>query len=267
MKRFAFLAGLPRTGSTLLGTLLSQHPELHSTRTSAVRDIMRYPLGYFLGESPYFNLKDPDSQAWGIAKGVLFGAYENVDKTVIIEKDRGWAGEVAVLRKILGTDPQIIAPVRSIPEIIASFILISRKIGAKSKIEDELAIANRESNPWTLSRVIWEKYIYANYKVFKAAYESHPECFLLVEYDDLVTSPDRTMKLVYTYLDVPHWAPSKSNLENPNPEADEVYGMPGLHYIRPELKRVSPPAEEVLGSECFHFWQSKNLEFWRNGNG
>jgi len=39
--------------------------------------------------------------------------------------------------------------------------------------------------------------------------------------------------------------------------------MPGLHYIRPELKRVSPPAEEILGEECFEFWQSKTLEFWR----
>jgi sulfotransferase len=228
---------------------------------------MRYPLGYFLGESPYFDLKDPDSQAWGIAKGILLGAYENVDKTVIIEKDRGWAGEVAVLRKILGTDPQIIAPVRSIPEIIASFILISQKIGAKSKIEDELAIANRESNPWTLSRVIWEKYIYSNWKLFKAAYEAHPECFLLVEYDDLVSNPNRTMKLVYTYLDVSHWAPSKSNLENPHPENDSVYGMKGLHDIRPTLERTSPPAEKILGVDCFNFWQSKKLEFWRDGTG
>jgi hypothetical protein len=70
------------------------------------------------------------------------------------------------------------------------------------------------------------------------------------------------MKLVYTYLDVPHWAPSKSNLENPNPENDTVYGMPGLHFIRPELKRVSPPTEEILGKDCFEFWSSKNLEFW-----
>jgi hypothetical protein len=71
------------------------------------------------------------------------------------------------------------------------------------------------------------------------------------------------MKLVYTYLDVPHWAPSKDGLTNPNPEADEVYGMPGLHYIRPELKRTSPLAEEVLGTECFEFWASKKLEFWQ----
>jgi hypothetical protein len=228
---------------------------------------MRYPLGYNLGESPYFDLKDPDSQVWGIAKGILTGAYENVDKSVIIEKDRGWSGEVATLRKILGEDPKIISPVRSIPEIIASFILISKKIGAKSKIEDEVILASRESNAWTLSRVIWEKYIYANWRVFKAGYEANPDCFFLVEYDDLVANPHRTMQTVHIYLDVEPWAPTTTRLKNPNPEADEVYGMPGLHYIRPELKRVSPPAIEVLGKECFAFWESKKLEFWRSDNG
>lgn len=267
MKRFAFLSGLPRTGSTLLGTLLSQHPELHSTRTSSVRDIMRYPLGYNLGESPYFNLKDPDSQVWGIAKGVLFGAYENVNKPVIIEKDRGWSGEVAVLKRILGADPKIISPVRSIPEIIASFILISKKIGAKSKIEDEVILANRESNVWTLSRIIWEKYIYANWRVFKAGYEANPECFFLVEYDDLIGDSQGTVDLLWDYLGVTPVTLEKTKLKNPNPENDSVYGMPGLHYIRPELKRVSPPAIEVLGKECYAFWESKNLEFWRSDNG
>ena len=267
MKRFAFLAGLPRTGSTLLGTLLAQHLELHSTRTSVVRSMMRYPLGFTLGESPYFDLKDPDSQVWGIAKGVLFGAYENVTKPVIIEKDRGWSGEVAVLQKILGEKPKIVSPVRSIPEIIASFMLISEKIGAKSKIEDEVRLANRESNPWTLSRVIWEKYVYSSYQPFKAAYEANPECFFLIEYDDLVADSQGTIDLLCEYLGVAPITLEKTNLKNPNPENDAVYGMPGLHYIRPELKRVSPPAREVLGEECFDFWASQNLEFWRNGNG
>jgi hypothetical protein len=228
---------------------------------------MRYPLGYFLGESPYFNLKDPNSQAWGIARGVLLGAYDGIEKKVIVEKDRGWSGEVATLKKILGEDPKIISPVRSIPEIIASFMLISEKIGAKSKIEDEVALANRESNAWTLSRVIWERYVYANYRVFKAGYEANPECFLLIEYDDLVENSQGIVDLLCEYLGVASITLEKTNLKNPNPENDEVYGMPGLHYIRPELKRVSPPAIEVLGKECFEFWSQKQLEFWRGGNG
>ena len=263
MDRFAFLAGLPRTGSTVLGTLLSQHPDLHPTRTSCVRNLINYALNYNLGESPYFETKDPHSPVWGIVRGILYGAYENVDKEVVIEKDRGWAKNVQLVKKLTGQDPQILSPVRPIPEIIASFITISQKIGKQSKIEDELKQLNRESNPWTLSRIIWEKYVYSSWNGFKTGYESNPECFLLLKYDDIVSKPKETMGLICTYLDVEPWAPSTTGLKNPNPENDAVYGMPGLHDVKPELKRTSPPAWEILGDECYEFWANKNLEFWR----
>ena len=265
MDRFAFLAGLPRTGSTVLGTLLSQHPSLHPTRTSCLRELLNYVKKYSLGESPYYDVKDPESPVWGIMRGMLLGAYENVAEEVVIEKDRGWAGDVALARKLTRCDPRILSPVRPIPEIIASFILISRKIGTNSKIEDEVRLAGRESNVWTLSRIIWEKYIYPNWRVFKIGYEQDPECFLLLEYDDIVSKPKDTMSLICTYLDVEPWVPTTTNLVNPNPENDSVYGMPGLHTVKPELKRTSPPAGEVLGEECYEFWQNQKLEFWCTG--
>ena len=262
MDRFAFLSGLPRTGSTVLGTLLSQHPDLHPTSTSVVRDQLNHTKKFSLGESPYYNVKDPKSPCWGMMRGMLYGAYEHVAEEVVVEKDRGWAGDIETIRKLTREEPRILAPVRPIPEIIASFILISRKIGKQSKIEDELRIAGRESNPWSLSRVIWEKYIYANWRIFKAGYETHPECFLLMEYEDIVANPKKTMDLITTYLDVSPWAPSTTGLRNPNPENDRVYGLKGLHDVRSDLKKTSPPAWEVLGAECYEFWANKQLEFW-----
>ena len=263
MDRFAYLAGLPRTGSTVLGTLLSQHPDLHPTRTSCVRDLLNSVKKFNLGESPYYDVKDPKSPVWGMMRGMLYGAYEHVAEEVVVEKDRGWAQDIALIRKLTGCEPLILSPVRSIPEIIASFIIISRKIGATSKIEDELRLAKRESNAWSLSRVIWEKYVYSNYKVFKAGYEQDPDCFLLLEYDDIVNNPKQTLSLICTYLDVKQWVPLTTGLVNPNKENDSIYGMPGLHTVKTELKRTSPPAWEVLGDECYSYWCEKNLEFWR----
>lgn len=265
MDRFAFLAGLPRTGSTVLGTLLSQHPSLHPTKTSCVRDLLNTVKKFNLGESPYFDTKDPNSPVWGMMRGMLYGAYEHVSKEVIVEKDRGWASDVALVRKLTGAEPLILSPVRPIPEIIASFVLLSRKIGSQSKIEDEVRLAGRETNPWSLSRVIWEKYIYANYRVFKAGWEQDPDCFLLLEYEDIVAKPKETMSAICTYLDVEPWAPMTTGLVNPNPENDLVYGLPGLHTVKPELKRTSPPAWEVLGDECYDFWQNQKLDFWEQG--
>lgn len=262
MVKFAFLSGLPRTGSTVLGTLLSQHPDLHPTRTSCVRDLLNQVKKFHLGESPYYDVKDPQSPVWGMMRGMLYGAYEHVTEKVVVEKDRGWAEDVALIRRLTGSEPRILSPVRPIPEIIASFVLISRKIGKQSKIEDELRLAGRESNAWTLSRVIWEKYVYANWRVFKAGYEQDPECFLLLNYDDIVGKPEETMGRICTYLDIPQWTPLTTGLVNPNPENDHVYGMPGLHTVKTELKRTSPPAWEVLGDECYEFWADRKLEFW-----
>ena len=263
MDRFAFLAGLPRTGSTVLGTLLSQHPDLHPTRTSVVRDLLNYVKKFGLGESPYYDVKDPNSPCWGIMRGMLYGAYKHVTEEVVIEKDRGWAMDTELVHILSRERARVLSPVRSIPEILASFVLISRKIGKQSKVEDELRLAGRESNSWTLSRIIWEKYVYANWRMLKAGYEKDPDCFLLLEYDDIVSRPKETMDLITTYLDVSPWTPTTSGLVNPNPENDRVYGMPGLHDVKPELKRTSPPAWEVLGDKCYEFWASKNLEFWR----
>ena len=265
MDRFAFLSGLPRTGSTALGTLLSQHPSLHPTRTSCVRDLLNYVKKFNLGESPYFDVKDPNSPVWGMMKGMLYGAYGSISKEIVVEKDRGWSREVALIRKLTGCEPKILSPVRPIPEIIASFILLSNKIGPSSKIEDEVRLTGRESNPWTLSRVIWEKYVYADWQMFKAGYEHDPDCFLLINYEDLVTKPRETMNTVCIYLDIPPWAPTTTGLVNPEPENDAVYGMPGLHTVKPELKRTSPPAWEVLGDECYGWWANRELEFWRKG--
>ena len=263
MDRFAFLAGLPRTGSTVLGTLLSQHPDLHPTRTSVVRDQLNSVKKFSLGESPYYDVKDPNSPCWAMMRGMLYGAYEHVTEEVVVEKDRGWAMDTELVHTLTRERARVLSPVRSIPEIIASFVLISRKIGKRSKIEDELRLAGRDSSPFSLSRIIWEKYVYANWRIFKSGYESHPECFLLMEYEDIVSNPKKTMDLITTYLDVSPWSPTISGLVNPNKENDAVYGMPGLHDVKPELKRTSPPAWEVLGEECYDFWTSKKLEFWR----
>jgi hypothetical protein len=198
-------------------------------------------------------------------RGALYGAYEHVSEEVVVEKNRKWAPRVDLARRLTGEDPRILSPVRSIPEIIASFLLISQKIGKQSKIEDEVRLANRESNSWTLSRVIWEKYIYQDWRGFKTGYEASPESFLLLDYEDIVSRPKETMGLITTYLDVTPWAPTTTGLVNPNPENDRVYGMPGLHTVKPELKRTSPPAWEVLGDSCYDFWASKSLEFWQRG--
>jgi len=263
MKKFVFLAGLPRTGSTVLGTLLSQHPDLVTTPTSVVRGLMNYTVNLTLGQSLYYNRYDHRSELYGILRGILNGAYEGYPETVIVEKDRGWVENIDVTTFVLGDRPKIIAPVRSLPDIIASFILIAEKIGPSAKIYDEVTATGRDINTWTLSRIIWEKYVCYSWRQMKAAYENYPECFHLVEYEDLVDNTQKKFEKVLRFIGVDEIPLELNNLNNPHPENDAVYGLPGLHYVRPKLSKVSPPSIEVLGEECYRFWRNQNLEFWR----
>ena len=226
---------------------------------------MNYIRKFSLGESPYYNVKDLASPVWGSMRGMLFGAYEAIREEIVIEKDRGWANDVELLRRLTGSNPKILSPVRPIPEIIASFMLVSQGIGKQSKIENELRLAGRESNPWTLSRIIWEKYVYASWRMFKAGYEANPDCFLLLEYGDIVTKPKETVGAICEYLRVEPLVPTTTGLVNPNPENDMVYGLKGLHDVKPVLKKTSPPAWEILGDECYELWHSRKLEFWECG--
>lgn len=263
MNRFVFLAGLPRTGSTVLGALLNQHPFLYPTETSMVHRHIHEVSNFFVGEYPLYDTNDPNSPLWGIVRGILQGAYEHVKGKVVIEKSRGWSWEIDNLRKALGEPPKFVATVRSIPEIISSFILLANKIGDESKIHTQLRETGYPITTWNLSHFIWEKYIDADWQGFRQAHETNTDLFHLIEYDDLVQKPEKVLNSFYSFIEVPPIKVHTDFLVRGAVENDDAFGLPGLHDIRSNLSRTSPPALEVLGEECYNFWETQHLEFWR----
>jgi sulfotransferase len=264
MKDFVFLSGLPRTGSTLLGTLLSQHSLIYSSSTSIVRDLILNVKNYHLGDFPYFDVKDVNSPVWEIMRGILYNAYEHIDKPIIVEKDRGWSKDVLFAQELIKKKPKIISPVRPITEILSSFILLSEKIAHTSRIDETVLEYRRELNHQNRCRVLWEKYIYRSWRSLKSGYEYAPECFLMLDYNDIVNHPIKTMNQIYKFLDIDAGEIQTENITNTSPENDCIYGLPGLHDLRPQVKRTSPKVEEVLGDDLFNFWNDKNLELWIN---
>ena len=263
MKEFRFLAGMPRSGSTVLATLLSQHPELHTSATSILRDLVLSVSRYHLGESPYFEADG--EQLLNTQRGVFNGFYQHVPQLYVLEKDRGWAADCGLIRDLTGGQPRVVATTRRISEVIASFSLLADRVGPSNKMDDELHLANRPVNQWSRSRILWEKYIYHSWREFKRGYENNRDCFYLVDYSYLVGNPLNAVRGVYNFLGLEQVTVATSGLVNPSPENDAVYGIKGLHDVRPKLERTSPPPEDVLGEEVTKFWDDKKLEFWKVG--
>lgn len=196
-------------------------------------------------------------------RGVLDGTYSQVEEgKIIVEKDRHWPSNLKRLHRLLGEKPKIVAVVRPIPEIISSFVLLCQRPGKIGAIDREILGLGRQVSNVARSRVIWEKYVYSDWKAFKSGFEYDPSCFLILDYHDIVNEAQATVDRICDFVEVDRFEVRKSQLANPNLEDDTVYGLSGLHDVRAELKENSPPALEVLGEQLFCQWADKNLEFW-----
>jgi len=57
------------------------------------------------------------------------------------------------------------------------------------------------------------------------------------------------MKRVYGYLEIEPYDHDFTYIPQTTKEDDEVYGMPGLHTIRPSLEMKRSDAIEILGKD------------------
>jgi sulfotransferase len=86
-KTIHVIAGLPRSGSTLLANILAQNPRFDATASSAI-------LGIILNIREHWDVlfaATPNEQAKiDVMRGVLFNCYQSSPKPVIFDKCRGW---------------------------------------------------------------------------------------------------------------------------------------------------------------------------------
>jgi len=75
---------------------------------------------------------------------------------------------------------------------------------------------------------------------------------LFLRYEDLTTQPAEAMKQVYDYLGLPGYAHDFNHVEQVTREDDEVFGIPGLHEIRPRVAPQQPDHREVLGVDVLN---------------
>lgn len=124
------LAGLPRSGSTLLANILEQHPDVHVSPTStlvgcvgAVQQVLTSGDGV-----PSELAGDPEmlDRYRAAVRGLTDGWYSTVEEPVIIDKGRGWPS-LWLLALDVWDDPKMIVTVRDPRDVIASIERQHRK--------------------------------------------------------------------------------------------------------------------------------------------
>ena len=103
-----FLSGLPRSGSTILTSLLNQHNDLHATTTSPVLGmILNFGVNWE-GQVVHQVEDKNEQQKKDMQKSMLLNAHSHFDKPMVVDKNRGWPKSIKLLEEFLGKKPKII---------------------------------------------------------------------------------------------------------------------------------------------------------------
>ena len=273
-KKYYFMAGLPRAGSTLLSTLLNQNPRLYSGPSSPVLGTMYSAHEYFIGNELYTGYPKPDAVN-KIIESIIKNWYYDVEKPVVIDKNRAWCARVPFIEGYIKQEVKIIVPVRRIDEILASILtMIKRNPFQEGQprinfIDEYLVKSNIPINDESRCQhllnpdgIVWESLNATKIGVD----EGYSDKFHYVDYDDLVNDPQRELNKIYTFLGEESFEHSFDNLSNQHREDDlQTYGLSDMHEVHSKLEKISSDPSEVLPSSIIDLYNSnkENLEFWK----
>jgi sulfotransferase len=259
MKNLYFLSGLPRSGSTLLGSILSQHSKLQATPTSPLADLLCWiDEGFSKLDIQY--TYDKDNIQYNTYHSILSNFYNHIEKPCILDKHRGWCKNVSSIEKYIHQKPKIIATNRRISEVLASYIILLEKNGIDNFVDAHL---RREGTPITTTNRIeclWKNYVSDPYQSLVYGLQHHSHNIHLVDYNHLIENPENEVKKIYEFLEIESNKHDFSNILNTCAEdKDYAWGIDNLHQIRPKLQRTSPSPEEIIGEENVKLYDKFNI--------
>lgn len=271
MKKYYFMAGLPRSGSTLLSSILNQNPNVYSGPSSPVVGLM-LTLENSLSTDELFMAFPKPEQAGKIISSVIENYYSDVSKQVIIDKNRSWVNRLHYIPGYFGIEPKVLCPVRSMDEILTSFISMHRRnpFHANGKINfmDDMLVKNSlpltdENRCMVLSNPQWGIVGQSYNGIRQAVMEGKRKQLHFIEYDNLLSNPEETMRKIYEFLGEEYFEHDFSKIDNIHKERDaEVYGLADMHDVRNTLNKISADPKEILPESVYE--SCKNTEFWRN---
>lgn len=260
MKPLHFIAGLPRSGSTMLASILHQNPEIHAEAVSGLHPVLSSVHANW-GEIAANNENPNPKAKLGVLKGILSGYYDYVDRPIIIDKDRGWISQIGLVEAITQKPVKIICTVRNPAEILASFEKI-RKNNPTEFVLPDRSLRER-------STVASRAYFYsapegalglAHQGIKDAVTMGYLDRLLFVDYSRFCNSPKSQLKRIYEFLELPEYEHDLTNIKELGTFNDIVVGLPNLHKIKPTLERTTINAVEYLGLELY---QQYNRDiFW-----
>jgi sulfotransferase len=228
-----FIAGLPRSGSTLLAALLRQNPRFAAGMTSPVYGLFGTMLREVSERNEGAVFLD-NAMRERLLRAVFEAYYADVHPhRVIFDTNRLWTTKMPALAALFPA-ARFVCCVRSPAWIMDSFESLVRR----NRFELS-GIFNYDAGGTVYSRVEGLGAAaglvgYALNGLREAVYGAFVDRLLLVRYETLAANPLGTLSAIYTFIDEPLFAHDPGHIEPcyDMVEFDIRLGTPGLHDVR-----------------------------------
>jgi sulfotransferase len=264
MKTFYFMSGLPRSGSTLLSALLNQNPDIHASTNSPLLDTIHYTEEYLLYKSEQYKAHPKPECAHKVLSSIPHNYYFNTPEPIIVDKSRGWVNQIQHIKDYITLEPKIICMVRNIQDIMVSFLALIEKSQSlsfidKGLMENNIKLTNDNRCEFLMSPrgIIGMSY----HALAEAYHKGHQKYMLIVEYENLISSPQQEMNRIHTFLGLDLYSYDFSNVRPKYDENDIVYGLENMHTVRNEVKKIYHDNSKYLSEYIINKY--KQMEFWR----
>lgn len=255
-----FISGLPRSGSTLLGALLRQNPRFYASMTSPVGSLVNRMLEA-MSEDNEFSVFITPEQKRALTLTIFSTFYQpEAHKKVIFDTNRLWCGKLSLIQELF-PGSKVICCVRNVAWIMDSIERLIRK--------NAFDVSRMFNNPGERSTVYTRtealsqggRLVGFAYNALKEAfYSEYSASLLLVDYDLLTQAPDKTISLIYQFLEEEPFKHDFANVEYEASEFDNRLNTKGLHQVRPKVE--FQPRLTILPPDLFT--QYDGLSFWKN---
>jgi sulfotransferase len=269
-KTYHFMAGLPRSGSTVLAALLNQHPDIYASPQTDLIDML-------------YRLNDKISTYESFKAGLLHEGYENVmasmasnfyahiDKPVIIDKNRGWGTlyNWDNLSGYLNKSGKVILTLRPILEVLASFVRViqatEKVTGASNYLNGDLWVSSyRDKADAQVDNLMQtngeiERAIFSIANLLK----NHGDRVYVVWFNDLLESPQETMNNITDFLEIGRASYNFNSIKEVDKHDDlSGYGIVGLHDVGEILIPPATRPEDFLSDYAIQKYKNALDFLW-----
>lgn len=252
VKKVFYNSSLPRAGSTLIQNILAQNPEIHTTPTSGLYEMMHQTRIVFTDGQEFKaqNREETTNGFRGFLKSAIYGYYNNItDRPYIVDKCRGWITEYNFINEY-EPNPKMICMVRDLRGIFSS---LEKKYRKNPLHEHYIANFSQMTGTTTEKRIAhWTVNVPIGPsldRVYQCIQDGTHKNILFIRFEDLCNNPDEEMKKIYNYFELPYFQHDMNNIPQYTHENDNIYGVFGDHIIKNKLRPQMEDYFDILGYE------------------